>query len=127
MVSVFFESVMARRVVGRSKLSCIRHGPWLQNVYLLVWGKVEVVVVVCEFGKSKSRMSDLRKCRLGNLSNKGKLLCERMLLDEDPMQRPEDSMDYIQDPFLSKTAPVSRRLRICKARVEQRRIPKALA
>jgi hypothetical protein len=50
--------------------------------------------------KSKSRMSDLKKCRLGNLSNKGKLLCERVLLDEDPIQRPEGSMDYIQNPLV---------------------------
>ena len=43
-------------------------------------------------------MSDLRKCRLGNLSNKGKLLVKECSCDEDPVQRPEDSMDYIQDP-----------------------------
>jgi hypothetical protein len=65
---------------------------------------VVVVVVVREFGKSKSRMSDLKKCRLGNLSNKGKLLWERVL-DEDPVQRPEDPVDYIQDPSFQKTAP----------------------
>ena len=93
---------------------------------------VVVVVVVREFGKSKSRMSDLKKCRLGNLSNKGKLLWERVL-DEDPIQRPEDPVDYIQDSSFQKPPLFPDGLRIrarssaCKARVEQRHIPKALA
>jgi hypothetical protein len=77
---------------GRWKLSCIRHGPWLKDVYsrseVVDCGLWVVGVVVCEFGKPKSRMSDLKKCRLGNLSNKGKLLVrECMLLDENPLQR----------------------------------------
>jgi hypothetical protein len=79
------------------------------EVVVVVVMVVVVVVVVREFGKSKSRMSDLKKCRLGNLSNKGKLLWERVL-DEDPVQRPEDPVDYIQDPSFQKTAPVSRRV-----------------
>jgi hypothetical protein len=76
-------------------------------------------------------MSDLKKCRLGNLSNEGKLLCKRVLLDEDPIQRPEDSMDYIQDPVFQNGPQFSDGCDtcklVCKARVEQSRIPKALA
>ena len=52
-------------------------------------------------------MSDLKKCRLGNLSNEGKLLCERVLSDEDPIQRPEGSMGYIQDPFFQNSPQLS--------------------
>ena len=46
-----------------------------------------------------------------------KAACEGVLLDEDPVQRPEDSMDYIQDPFLSKQ-PHFRDGYPCKARLQ---------
>jgi hypothetical protein len=104
---VFSESAMARRVVkgGGIETQLYPPRPIVEECVFAGLGKCGsggwwlLVVVVCEFGKSKSRMSDLKKCRLGNLSNKGKLLCERVLSDEDPIQRPEGAMDYIQDPF----------------------------
>jgi hypothetical protein len=59
-----------------------------------------------------------------------KAACERVLLDEDSVQRPEDSMDYIYRTLSFRTAPsfpTASKL-ACKARVdsvEQGRIPKA--
>ena len=54
--------------------------------------------------------------------------CEGMLLDEDPIQRPEGSMDYIQDTHFQNSPRFSDGMPCkldCKARVEQGHIPKA--
>ena len=68
-----------------------------------------VVVVVSGLEKSRSRMSDLKKCRLGNLSNKGKLLVRECCWMRILYKRPEDSMDYISRTLSFRTAPVFRR------------------
>jgi hypothetical protein len=73
---------------------------------------VVVVVVVSGLEKSRSRMSDLKKCRLGNLSNKGKLLVRECCWMRILYKRPEDSMDYISRTLSFRTAPVFRRLLI---------------
>jgi hypothetical protein len=77
-------------------------------------------------------MSDLKKCRLGNLSNKGKLLVRECCWMRILYKRPEDSMDYIYRTLSFQNSPsfptVTDPCKLdCKARVEQGRIPKALA
>jgi hypothetical protein len=93
---------MARRVVGGIETQLYPPRPMVGECIFVGLRKVEVVVVVvvvvCEFGESKSRMSDLKKCRLGNISNKGKLLVRECCWMRILYKRPEDSMDYIQDP-----------------------------
>jgi hypothetical protein len=109
----FFESVMARRVVGGIKTQLYPPRPMVEECVIAGLGKCgSDWWLLVSLERSKSRMSDLKKCRLGNLSNEGKLLCERVLLDEDPIQRPEGSMDYIQGPSLSEQPQFSDGLRM---------------
>jgi hypothetical protein len=47
-----------------------------------------------------------------------KAACEGVLLDEDPIQRPEDSMDYIQDPVCQNSPQFSDGCRSVQARLQ---------
>jgi len=127
----FSESVMARRVVRAIETQLYPPRPMVEECKFAGLGKGGSGggwVVVCEFGKSKSRMSDLKKCRLGNLSKKGCVW--KSVVGWGSYTKAWGFDGLYTGPFLQKQPPVSRRVvdlckLACKARVEQRRILKS--